>query len=68
MSGTRERISIAQAFGGMWEAYHRMVIKQLVTHMNRQEGLVSFPGLPRLQFLIACSMVHFGILASNQKL
>ena len=45
----------------MWEAYHRMVIKQLVTHMNRQEGLVSFPDLPRLQFLIACSMVHFGI-------
>ena len=68
MSGTRERILIAQAFGGMWEAYHKMVIKTASYVHEQTGGLVSFPGLPCLQFLTTCNMLHFGILASDQKL
>ena len=47
MSGTRERISIAQAFGGMWEAYHRMVIKT-VSYTHEQTGRTSFVPRPSL--------------------
>ena len=45
MSGTRERISIAQAFGGMWEAYHRMVIKT-ASYTHEQTGRTSLVPRP----------------------